>query len=89
MNTNFLVLVHEASAGSSVSSMSFLVSVNLTWTECIATAKTPLLPPDQTWNSTQPIAVGHCDKGPLTYTISTDPASEFRSNHFSQSGSLM
>ena len=52
--------------------MSFLVSVNLTWGECIATAKTPALKPNQSWNETEMIAVGHCDKGRLTYKISEE-----------------
>lgn len=52
--------------------MTFLVSVNLTWGDCIATAKTPALKPNQSWNETETVTVGHCDKGRLTYKISEE-----------------
>ncbi|XP_077996210.1 uncharacterized protein LOC144449539 isoform X2 [Glandiceps talaboti] len=48
----------------------FLVTVNDTWDPkgCIDTVKTKELIPDKKYNQSDPIRVGQCDSGPLTYT---------------------
>ena len=55
----------------------FLLTVNDTWypseypgKTCLHTVKTPPIEPDIPWNESVSIAVGECDHGPLTYTIS-------------------
>ncbi|KAK7474097.1 hypothetical protein BaRGS_00034626 [Batillaria attramentaria] len=56
----------------------FLLTANATQdTVCMATVVTPFLQPNTSWNDTKPIAIGQCDKGPLTYTVkpATDPNS--------------
>jgi len=58
-------------------SITFLLTVNDTWypdehpgKTCLHTVKTPPIKPDVPWNESVNIAVGECDHGPLTYTIS-------------------
>ena len=57
--------------------ITFLLTVNDTWypneypgKTCLHTVKTPWIKPDIPWNESVNIAVGECDHGPLTYTIS-------------------
>ena len=69
----------EMSGGDPKSSIAivFLLTVNDTWypneypgKTCLRTVKTPPIKPDIPWNESVNIAVGECDHGPLTYTIS-------------------
>ena len=55
----------------------FLLTVNDTWypneypgKTCLHTVTTPPIKPDIPWNESVNIAVGECDHGPLTYTVS-------------------
>jgi len=64
-----MLIVSPEASHPEITSVSFLVSVNLTWGNCIKTVRTPPLKPNQQWNKTTPITVGNCDHGPLTYTI--------------------
>lgn len=57
--------------------ITFLLTVNDTWypneypgKTCLHTVKTPPIKPNIPWNESVNIAVGECDRGPLTYTIS-------------------
>lgn len=59
--------------------ITFLLTVNDTWypneypgKTCLHTVKTPPIKPDIPWNESINIAVGECDHGPLTYTISKE-----------------
>lgn len=64
-----MLIVPPEASHPETTNVSFLVSVNLTWGNCIKTVRTPPLKPNQQWNKTTPITVGNCDHGPLTYTI--------------------
>lgn len=52
-----------------VISMTFLICVNDTWGNCIATVKTPDIKPNTPWNKSENILVGNCDHGPLIYNV--------------------
>ena len=73
VNNYALLFVAPEAEHPEITSVSFLVSVNLTWGNCIQTVRTPPLKPNQKWNETTPITVGSCDHGPLTYTINQTP----------------
>nr|XP_022333232.1 uncharacterized protein LOC111130448 [Crassostrea virginica] len=69
---------HERSHGHSregtfkITELRLMIAVNATWQGehgCIASTLTPWLQPGKTWNETQPIKVGGCDKGPVIYDI--------------------
>lgn len=66
--------IHWGQNDQSVASITFLVSVNVTKSNhsCLATEKTPPLRPDVSINESQPIQVGDCDYGPLTYYVGTE-----------------
>ena len=49
--------------------MTFLICVNDTWGDCIATVKTPEIKPNTPWNKSDNILVGNCDHGPLIYKV--------------------
>ena len=73
-----LVCIGILGNGTKVVSVTFLVTVNDTWypdeynTTCLQTVKTPPLRPNTPYNESQPIQVGKCDHGPLTYTIGSE-----------------
>ena len=77
-NTVPLVCIGILDNASKVVSVTFLVTVNDTWypdeynTTCLQTVKTPPLRPNTPYNESQPIQVGKCDHGPLTYTIGSE-----------------
>ena len=50
-------------------SVVFLITVNDTWQDCMATVKTPNMAPNVPRNETTNILVGDCDSGPLVYQV--------------------
>ncbi len=52
--------------------LSFLVSVNNTWGDCIATVKTLPINSDTPLNKSERIQVGNCDSGPLVFQVTKD-----------------
>lgn len=55
----------------SVASVTFLVAVNQTETNCLMTARTPPLAPGILHNQSDYIHVGKCDYGALDFNITT------------------
>lgn len=52
-----------------VISVSFLVAVNQTESQCLMTSKTPGLKPGVVHNQTQDVHIGTCDEGTLDFNI--------------------
>lgn len=50
-------------------SVVFLITVNDTWQDCMATVKTLDIAPNTPRNETSNIVIGDCDSGPLVYNI--------------------
>lgn len=75
---SWFVAIGIMANASKVVSVTFLVTVNDTWypdeygTTCLQTVKTPPLRPNMPYNESQPIQVGKCDHGPLTYKIGSE-----------------
>lgn len=56
---------------SAVSSVRFLVAVNQTEVNCVATSSSPPLQPGKVHNKTEYIHVGKCDYGALDFNITS------------------
>ncbi len=53
-------------------SLTFLISVNDSWGDCIATVKTYPIRSNTPLNKSQNIQVGNCDNGPLEFRVTQD-----------------
>ena len=66
-----MLILHAGSShqNEEFDSVVFLITVNNTWRDCMATVKTPNMAPDVPRNETSNILVGDCDSGPLVFTV--------------------
>ena len=62
----------QVGASSIETSLTFLVSVNDSWGDCLATVKTLLINSDTPLNKSDRIQVGNCDSGPLVFHVTQD-----------------
>ena len=69
-----IVIGHPPARGASFveTTLTFLVSVNATYDDCIATVKTPPIHSNTPYNKSANIMVGDCDHGPLIFQVTQD-----------------
>ena len=74
INANDLIfrdfpVVYTKGVSNNLNSMTFLICVNATDDDCIATATTPSIKPNVSLNKSEKVIIGDCDHGPLTYKV--------------------